>query len=99
MSFLKKLLSKNNKPYFGFNKLNKGYHEIVKFRVVSNKYAKKGDACKKSILIELEKEVLFLPSYFRAKFSDVEIEEFNSCIAQKERVTSISEVECKTARK
>lgn len=76
MNVLKKL--EENKPYYGFTKLSIGFHRIALFRVVKNKFEKKEDV--KSILVELEDQVIFLPQYFREKISDSDVCELNSCI-------------------
>lgn len=73
---LKKL--EENKPYHGFSKLNIGFHQIKLFRTVKNKFDKKDDV--KSILVELEDQVVFLPQYLRQKISDSDMSELNSCI-------------------
>lgn len=64
----------NLKPYLGFKQLSIGNHEIVKFRVVTNKQYREGapDTTKKALLVELEDQVLFLPHYF---FEEVECDE------------------------
>lgn len=46
-----------NKPYLGFAKLSRGYHQILSFRIVKNKFGKKGDGSSKSIIIELRDQV------------------------------------------
>lgn len=54
-----------SKPYHGFTKLSVGYHKIVCFRLVKNKFTKNnttGD--EKTILVELENEIIYLPQYF-----------------------------------
>lgn len=74
------------KPYNGFPKLALGYHEIVCFRLVDNKYKKtKGKNGKetdnkknKCLLVELQDEVLFLPQYFSNKLNEEDITELNS---------------------
>lgn len=56
-----------SKPYRGFAKLPIGYHKIECFRLVKNKFAKNnttGDDEEKSILVELEDQVIILPQYF-----------------------------------
>lgn len=70
-----------SKPYYGFATLSIGYHEIVRFRLVKNKFVKK-DASeseqKKSILLELKDEVVFLPQYFMDNLSEDDIINLNS---------------------
>lgn len=54
-----------SKPYHGFTKLSVGYHKIECFRLVKNKFTKDAtDDQKKTILVELENEIVFLPQYF-----------------------------------
>lgn len=67
-----------SKPYQGFAKLNIGYHKIVCFRLVPNKFAKENNRDEKSILVELEEEVLFLPQYFMNVLNKDDINELNS---------------------
>lgn len=62
------------KPYHGFGKLNTGYHDIKLFKYVKNKYGKKSGGPKRSILVELEKEVLFLPQHFSEKISEEDMQ-------------------------
>lgn len=61
----------NQKPYYGFDKLARGYYAIVNFRLTKTKY---GEA----ILIELKDEVLFMPHYFRDVLDSDKIEELNN---------------------
>lgn len=78
MSALLKLQEASDmKPYNGFTKLSLGYHEILHFRMVKNKFAKKDD-CKHSIIVELENEIVFLPKYFAVDMKDSDIEELNT---------------------
>lgn len=87
MNALKKLKEvQPNKPYNGFAKLKIGYHEIVNFRAVKNKYGKKNEGSNQSILIELQDEVLFLPQYFWQKINNDDITELNSAIGAGEKV-------------
>lgn len=80
MSVLKKLQEVGeSKPYYGFSSLNIGYHKILCFRVVKNKFAKKKNGeSGKSILVELANEVIFLPQYFMEKLNEEDIAELNS---------------------
>lgn len=81
MNALKKLENvKPHKPYHGFGKLQNGVHKIECFRVVKNKFSKKGEGSSKSILIELEEQVLFLPQYFWDKINENDIRDLNSGI-------------------
>lgn len=68
-----------SKAYLGFAHLSVGYHKILEFRLTKNKYGKKGE---KSVLIELEDQVLFLPSYFKDKLTSDDISELNSSIGK-----------------
>lgn len=59
------------KPYKGFAKLAIGNYEIEKFRLVKNKFAANDPtAPKKTVLVELADQVLFLPAYFSTNFND-----------------------------
>lgn len=76
-----------NKPYLGFAKLSPGYHKILCFRSVKNKYGKKGDGSKNSILIELDDQVLFLPQYFNQKITgEDDIRRLNTAIEKNETI-------------
>lgn len=75
-----------NKPYFGFTKLSIGFHQIINFRTVKNKFGKKGTSSANSILIELDDQVLYLPQYFNTKVNDDEITELNAGIDKNEAV-------------
>lgn len=87
MDALKKLEnSQPNKPYYGFAKLSKGWHEIECFRIVKNKYGKKTDGTNKSILVELQEQVLFLPQFFRLKLTDNDIQELNENINSNKKI-------------
>lgn len=60
------------KEYKGFSKLNLGLHEIVKFRLVNNKFYDPKDkepGLKKTLLVELIDQVLFMPTYISEKFN------------------------------
>lgn len=75
-----------NKPYRGFAKLDLGYHQILSFRIVKNKFGKKGDGSGKSILVELNAEVLFLPQYFLQKLNEEDIRELNESVESNEKI-------------
>lgn len=77
MNALKKLEEMGGKPYIGFPKLNPGYHSIQEFRAVKTKFTPKGE---KSILVELNDQILFLPQYFRKMLNDDDLAELNSSI-------------------
>lgn len=80
MGVFKKLQSvgASNKPYIGFTKLKIGYHSIHRFRLVKNKFASKDDKDAKSILAELENQVVFLPNYFFEILDADDIKELTS---------------------
>lgn len=78
MSALKKLEEViANKVYQGFTKLALGYHKIFGFKLVKSKFGKK---CEKSLMAELEDQVLFLPSYFSQRIGEDDIRELNENI-------------------
>lgn len=54
-----------------------GFHEILCFRKVKNKFAAK-DSSEKSIIVELPDQVIFLPKYFSQKIKDNDIKNLNS---------------------
>lgn len=86
MNVLKKLEDLNpNKPYHGFTKLSIGYHQISSFRSVKNKFGKKG-VSGKSILVELNDQIIFLPQYFWQKLNENDLQELNSCIEKGENL-------------
>lgn len=66
-----------SKPYHGFSKLTLGHHEIICFRLVKKKFAKQED-CKRSLLIELKDQIVFLPNHFSENINDDDITELNS---------------------
>lgn len=68
---LLKSAKSNAKPYYGFDKLANGSHEIINFRLTKTKYGE-------TILVELNDEVLFLPQYFKAALDSEKIEELNN---------------------
>lgn len=84
MEVLKKIANvKPNKPYQGFTKLSKGFHQVENFRMVKNKFCKK-DGSKKSILTELEGEILFLPQCFSQILDEDDLNELNECISNQQ---------------
>lgn len=86
MEVLKKLANiKDNKPYRGFSKLPLGNHLILNFRTVKNKFCKKGDPAK-TILVELQNEVVFLPNHFMQKISEPELKLLNELIEEGQNV-------------
>lgn len=73
----------DSKPYYGFSKLDPGYYKIEKFRFVKNKlYVANAEKpkLKRVMLVELEREVLFLPEYFAVNLNDddAKIDELNN---------------------
>lgn len=81
MEALKKLQEvKANKPYLGFPKLSVGYHQVLCFQSVKNKFGKKTGVSNKSILLELKEQVVFLPQYFWQKINEKDLEDLNSLI-------------------
>lgn len=66
-----------SKPYLGFTKLSVGYHKIACFRLVKNKFSKKSDGDEKTILVELEHEIIFLPKYFMDVLDHDDIKNLN----------------------
>lgn len=73
MNVLKKLSDKvSDKPYHGLPKLPRGYHDIVCFHETSGKYGK-------SVIAELQHELIYLPSYIVEKLSSDDIVDLNQC--------------------
>lgn len=79
MDVIKKLQEVKPKPYYGFTQLSIGFHKILSFRAVKNKFAKKGEKTSKSIVAELQKEILFLPQYIGDHLSEDDLNELNNC--------------------
>lgn len=72
MNVLKKLNQfESNKPYNGFPKLSRGYHDIVCFRESNGKFGR-------SVVVELELEIIFLPQFMSEKLNEKDIDELNS---------------------
>lgn len=87
MNALKKLEDiKQNKPYLGFAKLSIGFHQVFNFRIVKNKFGKKTDGSNKSVLAELQNQVLFLPQCFAQTLVEEDLRELNSCISAQENI-------------
>lgn len=63
--------------------LPNGFHKIFSFSLTKNKFGKKGE---KSILIELDDQVLFLPQHFNSKIDEEDIKELNVDIGKKENI-------------
>lgn len=73
MNVLKKLNSvETSKPYNGLTKLSLGYHEIVSFKTSNGKYGK-------SVIAELNDEIIYLPQYLAEKLNEKDIDELNAC--------------------
>lgn len=68
-------LQNAEKPYYGFSQLEEGFHKINQFRLVKNSYSEKEHA--KTLLVELEEEVLFLPKHFSADLNREDVDELN----------------------
>lgn len=84
MNALKKLEQMfGDKPYIGFTMLNPGYHSILEFQAVKTKFTPKGE---KSIRIELDNQILFLPQYFRKTLDDDDLAELNRSIKDGNKV-------------
>lgn len=74
MDVLKKLNNlEADKPYHGLPKLSRGYHEIILFRTSHGKYGR-------SVIAELQREIIFLPQYLAGKLDEDDIEELNTCV-------------------
>lgn len=74
------------KPYHGFASLDVGFHEIEYFRSVKNKFAKLDEKAIKSVLVELEDQVIFLPKYICARLNETDLCELNSSLNKKEEM-------------
>lgn len=73
MDLLTSVSDYDSKPYLGFSQLAHGNHEIVCFRFVKNNFYKTvpgKPGLKRTLLVELKDQVLFLPEYFAVKFDD-----------------------------
>lgn len=87
MNALKKLKEVQPvKPYNGFARLDNGYHKILSFRIVKNKFGKKATGSNKTILVELAEEVLFLPQYFMQRLTEEDVQELNTSIDNGETI-------------
>lgn len=62
----------SSKPYYGFKELPHGNHKIELFRLVKNKHfdPKEPKSLARTLLVELENQILFLPEYFAAGLND-----------------------------
>lgn len=79
-SILKKLqTAQAGKPYHGFTKLAIRDHQISRFRMTKNKFAKDSDGSK-TMIVELSSEILFVPQYFSGNLTENDIDELNSSI-------------------
>lgn len=77
MNALKKL---NGKPYSGFTCLEIGFHTIKNFKIADSKYGillKAGEK-PKSLLVELEDKMVFLPKHFLETLDEDDVAELNS---------------------
>lgn len=73
MNVLKKINQpQSDKPYHGLPKLALGFHKIECFRISDGKYGK-------SVIVELENEVIFLPSFISRNLVNQDIDDLNSC--------------------
>lgn len=62
-----------HKPYKGFSQLAVGNHQIFSFKLVPNKlYSKDKKTTKKTLIVELNEEIIFLPDYFAASINEDE---------------------------
>lgn len=61
-----------SKPYFGFSKMEIGNYEIVKFKLVNNRFKKADEpnSPDRILMAELISEVVFLPAYMAVNFED-----------------------------
>lgn len=69
MNVLKKL-KQTDKPYFGLPKLSLGYHKVIGFSVSEGIYGR-------SVIAELEDEIIFLPRNLSDKLNNEDIVELN----------------------
>ena len=71
-----------SKPYKGYSKLPVGAYEVLSFRLVNNKnYDKRNhNSPKKTIIVEIDDQVLFLPDYFvlALKEDEKKVQELNT---------------------
>lgn len=73
MDVLKKLNNKaesESKPYNGLPKLAIGNHKIVHLRESHGKFGR-------SVIVELQTEIIFLPSYISGKLNETDIDKLN----------------------
>lgn len=72
MDVLKKLNEpESNKSYYGLPKLALGYHRIVFIRESQGKYGR-------SVIVELDHEIIFLPSFMAGKLDENDIKSLNT---------------------
>lgn len=64
------------KKYFGFSKLPLGFHKIICFRLFKNEFTE--NESEKTVVDELDSEVLFSPSYFAKIISEDDIKNINT---------------------
>lgn len=61
-----------SKPCTPFDKLDTGYYEVIKFKLVKNRFYRQNSenpGAEKSLIVELANQVLFLPSYISKNFA------------------------------
>lgn len=75
-----------SKPYLGFTQLSLGYHRVVNFRKVKNKFENLDGQSAMTVVVELRDEILYLPKYFAEKLTDTNIAELNENIDQNKSV-------------
>lgn len=75
------------KPYKGFTNLEPGNYKILKFSLVRNRFFNPNveGSLPRTLLVELEDQVLFLPSYMAVNFNNNEtlIEKLNNSPSKK----------------
>lgn len=65
----------STKPYRGFKNLAQGRHKIIKFELVKNRFSSDGEgqpsaSARFCVMIELQDEVLFLPTHLAKKINN-----------------------------
>lgn len=61
-----------SKPYKGFKYLPIGHHEIISFKFIRNRYFNQDDisSLRRTLMVELHDQLLFLPAYMALNFND-----------------------------
>lgn len=73
MHVLKKIANpESTKPYHGLTKLPKGYHLVLVFRESIGQFGR-------SIIAELEDEIIFLPKYLIGRLTEQDVNDLNAC--------------------